>query len=448
MRLIAFLLILISFKVYAGELCSKPYFVGDFTDKEKNLLRESVDSLERKIVLRELEHSLENSGFVAARVYEKCSGDTLYFMKERGEGYVYCLPRNKYPLKTDLNVFAKLSGIKPGEQVVLDDLARASKKLERTGYFNQKKSPELYREIGRNRLIPLFYMEESTNSFVEGLLTYSSDEESWIGVLDVSLKNILGTARDLEIQGVSGDASHRISFDYLEPWIFRSDWNGVLRGYLEEDSTYNDALLELGVSRMISFEWQFSLLGGIGNDEWTTSVEISYQDLDSFTLPRRGSWLQGKMFLKKYREVEKESYVALSGSYEGLFPIYRDWICRLGFASGTLLKTTTPFAEEDLFRLGGVDSWKGFRKDFLKTRAYGNTELGIRYQGLWNTAFELFYQPGLYRGTANEGWLQEHQYGLGMIQYRSTFAISLYYAMRPDLSFEEGFLHLGVKALF
>jgi hypothetical protein len=92
---------------------------------------------------------------------------------------------------------------------------------------------------------------------------------------------------------------------------------------------------------------------------------------------------------------------------------------------------------------------EGFRKDFIKTRSYGNTEVALRFQGLWQTAFEVFYQPGVYREMfPYHGWKTHHQYGLGIIQYRSSFAVSLYYALRPELDFEEGFLHLGIKALF
>ena len=441
------------FFILVGNLCAMTpcsilHFSTEFSEEEIRQLK-SADSLERTKILVGMQQEFENAGFVGAEVYEKCKGDTLFLIKKRGEAFVYGEVRNKYPLKTKPHIFAKLSGIESGEKVALADLTRASKKLERTGYFIQTRNAELYREKGRNRLVPLFYMEESSNSFVEGLLTYSSEDNSWIGVLDVSLKNILGTARNLEVQGVSGDASHQISFNYLEPWLFSSAWNGKLRGFIEDDSLYNDALLEIGVSRMIAFEWEFSLFGGAGNDEWTSALEISYQTMNSFNLPTQGTSLNGKIFWKNYRKKKKEDYVLLEGNFEKLLPIYGSWILRFGFAGGTLLPTSTSFLPEDLIGLGGVNSWKGFRKDFLKTRAYGNTELALRFQGLWNTAFEVFYQPGIYRGvTPRHGWIEEHQYGLGIIQYRSSVAISLYYAMRPSLRFEEGFLHLGVKALF
>lgn len=449
MILLFLLLCLFSGISFAQEMCSEVLFVGDFTEQEKEILVETKDKVRRNNFLKTIQRNFENNGFVGANLYEKCKGDTLYFVNEKGEGFVYGVPRNKLLTKTKPEVFVKLSGIVPGEKVVLDDLSRAVKKMERSGHFIKVKEPELYREKNRNRLVPLFYMQETSSSFIEGFLSYSSEDEKWIGVLDVSLKNILGTARNLDIEGVSGDIAHRISFEYLEPWIFGTEWNALARGILEDDTLYSDALLEIGVSRSLSFEWEFTVWGGVGNNEWTTAVGLSYQNFDAFYLPTSGTSANIEMRVKNYRKGNLENFVSLFGNYEKYFLLSYDWVARFGFSGATLLPTGNVFANEDLFRLGGSDSWKGFRKDFIKTRSYGNTEVALRFQGLWQTAFEVFYQPGIYREMfPYHGWKTHHQYGLGIIQYRSSFAVSLYYALRPELDFEEGFLHLGIKALF
>lgn len=425
-------------------------FEGDFLPREiDGILEAGGDEALLDEACRNVQKRFENSGFPGAVVERSCRGDTLVFTLNRGEGYVFAAARNAGQGKTRDDVFAKLSGLEPGSPVILEDLDRASAKLERTGYFVQIKPPELYREVGRNRLVPLFHMQEATNSYAEGVVSYSSEDNAWVGTVDVSLKNIAGTARDLELNGVTGDEARSVSFSYREPWLFGSSWNGLVRAYVEDDTSYTDALLELGLERPIAFEWTLSLLGGIGNDEWTMALEVEYENQDSYVLPRKGSRFEGAVTLERKRESHADWFLTLEGKYERWTPLIGNFILRSAASGGTMLPTFADFDAEDYFKLGGANSWKGFRPSFLRTRAYGDAELALRFQGLPKTAFEAFYQPGLYRELPpNHGWTAEHQYGLGIIQYRSSFAISLYYALRPSLSMEEGFLHFSVKALF
>lgn len=421
--------------------------VGDFTDKEKLQLL-AADSLERASVEKRIVARFENSGFPAAKIVESVSGDTLYVTLERGEGFVFGTPRNAVAGKTSPEVFAKLSNLEIGGEFRLYDLKRSEKKMERSGYFVQIKEPELYRENGRNRLVPLFYMQDASFSYAEGLVSYSSEDNEWVGELDVNLVNLAGTARDLQIKGTTGDVDREISLAYKEPWLLGSAWNGLVRGSLQDDSSYTDAHLELGVERPINFEWTFAFLGGTGNHYWSTAFEISYENLDAFILPRAGTSMASSILFKRSRDSSQYTLV-LEGSLEHFVPVYGNFICRSGVAGGYLYPTNADFAANDLFSLGGVHSWKGFRPEFLKTRAYGNAEFALRYQGLARTAFEAFYEPGLYRGRYPEhGWIAEHQYGLGIVQYRDSFSVSIYYALRPGVSLEEGLLHLGVKTLF
>ena len=428
----------------------KAAFEGEFLPREIDAILEAVgDEALLDEACANVQSRFENSGFPGAVVERSCKGDTVLFTLDRGEGYVFGAARNAGKGKTRDEVFARLSGIEPGSPVILQDLDRASAKLERTGYFIQTKKPELYREASRNRLIPLFHMQEATNSYAEGVVSYSSEDNAWVGSIDVSLKNLAGTARDLELNGVTGDEARSVSFSYREPWLFGSSWNGLARAYVEDDTSYTDALLELGLERPISFEWTLSLLGGIGNDEWTMAFEVEYENQDSYVLPRKGSRFEGTATMERKREAHADWFLKFEGKYERWTPLFGNWLVRSAASGGTMLPTFADFESEDYFKLGGADSWKGFRPSFLRTRAYGDVELALRFQGLPKTAFEAFYQPGLYRELPpSHGWTAEHQYGLGIVQYRSSFAISIYYALRPSLSMEEGFLHFSVKALF
>ena len=451
--LFCFLFVLLSF--VHGETCSEVYsFIRaeGFANKRDSLDFANLKGLtfsERKETEDAFVHHFENSGFPGAIIRETCKEDTLTISFIRGEGYVFGSPKNALTKKTKVSVFEKLSGIKSGSAFQLENILQAEKKLERTGYFQKRKDTELYREKNRNRLIPLFYMEEIPLSYAEVLVSYASENNEWVGNLDVSLKNIAGTARNLAMSGATGDGTHQISFSYLEPWILNTSWDAIIQGFLKDDSLYKDVRLEAGVRRNISFHFSFTLLGGVGDDEWTTSLTLSYLNKNSFILPKTGSEWNASMLLQKNRGDSSDVILSLKADYERFTPLFKSFVWRTRFSGETLFPTDKKFKAEDLFYIGGVQSFKSLRPDFFKTRAYGFAECALRFTGLPLTAFEIFYQPGLYRAQSPEhGWKEIHQYGLGIIQYRKTFAISVYYAKQKEFSFSEGLLHLGVKVLF
>lgn len=421
--------------------------LGDFNETEKMELQQA-DSLERTSVEFRAVKRFENSGFPAARVFEKLSGDSLFITLDKGEGYVFGESKNAVAGKTRENVFSRLTGLKFGNPVALNDVVRSTRRLERSGYYIKLKDTELYREQGRNRLVPLFYMQDASLSYAEGIVSYSSEDDEWVGSVDINLKNLAGTARDLQMNGMTGDGDRYVSLMYKEPWILDSEWNGLVRGKLQNDSAKTDALIEIGVGRSIGFEWDFALLGGTGIDYWKTTLEASYHDEDSFILPRHGSALQMSLSFKRLRDSSQYT-VAYEGLLEHYVPIVRNFISRTVFSGGYLYPTSRQVSVDDLFCIGGVNHWKGYRPNSLKTRAYGNAEFAVRYQGIERTALEVFYEPGLYRGRSPErGWQENQQYGLGIVQYRDSFSVSVYYALRPGVSLEQGLLHLGVKTLF
>lgn len=422
-------------------------FVGEFTDSEIANLRHA-DSTERETLENAIITRLENEGFPGARIVEKKNNDTLFVVLDRGDGFVFGKPRNAILGKTSPDVFARLTRLNMGDPFVRNDIVRSERMLERSGYFAKVKNVELYREQNRNRIVPLFYMQDASFSYAEGIVSYTSEDNEWAGTLDVNLRNLAGTARDLQMQGATGELDRYVSLKYKEPWLLNSDWNGLVRGSLEDDSLKARAILEMGLERPVGFEWDFAILGGIGNDCWSSAIEASYHSEDSFILPRHGTSMESSVRFKRYRDSSQYT-VALQNSIEHYVPIWGSFVSRTAFAGGYLYPTNNDFDVNDLFSLGGVNSWKGYRPDFLKTRAYGNAEFAIRFQGIERTAFEAFYEPGLYRGRYPEhGWLAVHQYGLGIVQFRDSFSVSVFYALRPGVSPEEGLLHLGVKTLF
>jgi len=392
----------------------------------------------------------EDRGFVGAQLQVSVDSVGVAHCKfERGNAWVWAEPENLDSGATDIDVFRLLTGLEIGDKVSLSDLERSERKMARIGYYEKTADVRLFRDPVRNRIIPAYSMRAVPISAAEGYLTYSSDEKVWEGKVNLALFNILGTGRDLQLEGYSQKDSRRIEGSYRERFILGSAWDVVVRGFFEDDSLSRDSRIEIGVSRNVGFNFEVSAFVGIGNDEKSSSFELSYVSFDRSVLPRRGTSLDVSLAWMMDRPDSLDSYLRMEAAFVHYVPLYKNFIVRYSAAAGTLLPSGGSFAREDLFALGGINSFKGMMYGFMRTRAYGFSQAAFLWQDGYDLSIELFYQPGLYRRMKPfHGWAREHDYGIGFTQYRKSWSFSIYYALRNGCDYLDGVLGFGAKTLF
>lgn len=407
---------------------------------------------------KKVEERYENQGFLAANLSgqildcpadESCDDAILMLKLERGSAWVWGPAENLDSSGARPEVFRKLTGLEVGAYVSPLDLERSRRKLSRLGYFEEVALPQMYRDGNRNRIIPVYRMRAASMSEAEALLTYSSQTDAWEGSVNVSLYNILGTARDLQVEGFSADEVRRLEAYYKEPWILGSRWNLIARGYFDEDSSTREAYGELGVSREIGFDFSVGVFVGIGDNEKTSSLELVYTSLDRFVLPRSGTKLTAFAQWNFDRPDSLDNYIKFYGAFNRYIPLYKNWIARFGGAAGTILATDAKLERRDLFALGGMDDFRGMDYRFLRSRAFGYSEFALLWQDGNDLSIEGFYMPGLYRAQRpDRGWKREQEYGLGFTQYKKNWSVNLYYALRNGENYLDGIIGIGVKTLF
>ena len=392
----------------------------------------------------------EDRGFVGASLDVRVdSAGVAHCEFVRGSAWVWAEPENLDSNATDIEVFRMLTGLEIGVEVSLSDLERSERRLARLGYYEKTADVRLFRDPVRNRIIPAYSMRAVPISAAEGFLTYSSDENVWEGKINLDLYNILGTGRDLQMEGYSQSDSRRLEGSYRERFIFGTAWDVLVRGFFEDDSLSRDSRLEIGVSRNIGFSFDVAVFVGIGNDEKSSSFELSYVSFDRSVLPRNGTSFDLSLAWMMDRPDSLDSYLRLESSFVHYLPLWRNFIVRYSAAAGALLPSGGSFTREDLFSLGGINSFKGMMYGFMRTRAYGFSQAAFLWQDGYDLSIELFYQPGLYRRMKPfHGWAREHDYGIGFTQYRKSWSFSIYYALRNGCDYLDGVLGFGVKTLF
>lgn len=476
-RLVLYILLFVSFALAEGVgVCTVDSIAwkgehSGFDDSQMNdALGAPCDAW--KGVADNLVRYYEDQGFVAAHASGTLlpAGErhVLELEMVRGALYVWAPPENADSAGTKREVFAKLSGIEDGKPVSLTDLERSERRLARMGYFEKTAPARLYRDPSRNRIFPVFSMRKANVSTAEGVLTYSSDENIWEGRLDVSLYNIAGTARDLQLEGFTGESSRHLTGYYKEPWVLGSAWNVVVRGNfdeetvdgdvagdsLESDSTSGEVVErtivgEVGVTRDIGFDFSIGVFFGMSEDDKHSTFEISYVSLDRFVLPRRGWRLNATATWKMARPDSLDNYLGATASVLAYFPLYGNFISRFTGMAGGIFPTGASLARKDYFALGGPENFRGMHYRTLRSRSYGLSELAVLWQYGYDLSVEAFYQPGLYRRLApGHGWAREQNYGIGFTQYRGNWSVNLYYALRNGENYLDGVIGFGLKTLF
>lgn len=424
---------------------------GDIDEKfGENFSNRSCGELERDV--RDLVDALSENGYPFAKASYSIDSTGFAFVRlERGNAWVWASAENREYSKSRKETFSRLSGLEAGSLVRLSDLERAERKLIRTGYFESTAPPKLFRDSVRSRLFPVFSMRDLSVNSVEGFVSYASGEDGgFAGNIELSLYNIRGTGRDLNVSGVSGDWERSVSALYKEPWLFGSGWSGIVRASFQDDSTSREALLEAGLSRSVGFFFEFAVLGGIGNDRLAYTLETEFKNMDRIVLPRHGQRLSGIFRVTRERSDSSHAFITdLHADGEFFTPLSQGVVLHSSFSVGTLLPTDRQFRKSLLFSLGGLKNLKGYRPGFFRTRAYGISELDLQWRVMENLALHGFLEPGLHRAEAPaHGWSDTYSYGLGISQYRASWSFSLFYALHRGAGALDGLLHFGIKALF
>ena len=392
----------------------------------------------------------ENHGFLAAKLSGNLdSAGVLTLQMQRGSAWVWAEPENLDSSGSHLEVFRRQTGIIAGDLVSMQDLERSDMKLARIGYYDRVAPVQMYRDASRNRIIPVYRMQAAAVSEAYALLTYSSETDVWEGNVNVSLYNIRGTARDLFLQGFTSDDARRLEGSYQEPWILGSAWDVIARGYFDEDSSAHEAYGELGVSRDIGFDFNVGIFLGVGNNRKTSSLELSYVSLDRFVLPRSGTRFKGSVVWNMARPDSLDNFLRAGAKLVHYIPFYGNWITRFSGAAGGIFPTDATLDRLDYFALGGMDSFRGMDVRFVRSRAYGYSEMALLWQYGYDLSIEVFYQPGLYRAfSPDHGWKREQDYGVAFTQYRGNWSVNLYYALRNGENYLDGIIGFGLKTLF
>jgi outer membrane protein assembly factor BamA len=362
----------------------------------------------------------------------------------------------------------RLSLLKFGETYSEERLRLAMAKLSRTGYFEALVPGRLFRDSTRNLLYPSLILSDLKGNRLSGILGYDSEHKGADGLngyMDIHLINLRGTARDLDFnfdskQTAQGRDEKALLLAYTEPWILGAPIGAKLNVQVTlEDSVYDErsAGVELFQDADFHSRYLVSFARQYNHDFASSSrstAEIAGLGFQFDARDHVPSTLNGVKLTARvnglHRDLGDSTYFLVQSLDElALWGNVGRWVGHVLISGSGNWPLEGRDNRGELYSLGGANTIRGFReKEFLTNLfLYGNVELQFLLAP--RSRASVFVVPALINRLGGDVyWRREIGYGLGMESGAKDWTFGVSYALNPNRSIGNGFIHLSVTNNF
>ena len=291
----------------------------------------------------------------------------------------------KYFLIDKNTVFSKLK---------LNQISALSNKLD---FIKEKKAPEVLFKKDSTHLY-LFLDKIGISSF-DGLVNFSSKENGkgllLNGNLDLKLNNTFNTGEKFEIiWNKVSDEKTDFKINSYVPYILNSKFSTTLEFYLyRQDSTFINTNFELKTDYSINQKSHASIL--YSSEKSNYLLNISNNDLASYSNYFIGLGYELKKSstsnLYKYknglnlnltigkRKTDRESINQLKFHFSAFANVQINNRGYLNIKNESGLLTSKNYLLNELFRIGGANSIRGYNEQSIFTNGYSYSNIEFRY---------------------------------------------------------------------
>ncbi|MDQ2769982.1 MAG: BamA/TamA family outer membrane protein [Bacteroidota bacterium] len=388
----------------------------------------------------------ENQGFPFATIgldSVRLSGHDIAgrVVLKRGRAVVFDSLQIVGNTKTKKRFLTKYLQLFPGQPYSQQRVAAAAQLLRQLPYVRLRAEPEVRFALGRARVY-LLLDERPSNQFdaIVGILPNSNASQTGVqftGDVTINLRNLKGGGKQVGLQWRKTDAiSQLLDAQYVHPNFFGTPFEVAASFNLYKQT---DAFLTLRPRVQVSyptaragrvsffFEQRSSFLldtllktrttlpDNIDSQFNSYGLAYAWNSLDDLYFPHRGYLLTGQgavgtKTITRNAELRPELYAGLalrSTQYslslraERYFPVQRAGVLLLRLR-GESLQNPQLFIN-DLYRLGGLNSLRGFNENQFYTSTYAVATAEFRqFIGPDSYAFLFADQAYLRRDLANE----------------------------------------------
>ncbi|MEM9858716.1 MAG: BamA/TamA family outer membrane protein [Bacteroidota bacterium] len=438
----------------------------------------------------------ENSGFPFASIHLdsiEVSQSTIYARLNYDPGPAITFDSIRLPIdiKTKREWLESYLGIKPGalySQQIVDDI---SKNLYQLPFINLLEPPAI--TFQNKEATVILNLDEKRVSTADGIIGFLPNEEEpgrllITGQFDLSLRNLFKSGKSLDLKWQSLKArSQLLDVKYHHPNIFRSALDIETNfNLLKEDTLFLTRSAFLGLShrnkrsRFRVFTRFFSS-GLLGNNDFenitilpetvdlnTVSYGLGYDfsSVDLAFAPKRGFYLNstlaaGTKEIERNADIPPELYdqvdlssVQYSGelSVGAYFRLTSNFVLHSHLDMGGVFNNQLFF--NDLYRIGGLNSLRGFNENFFFAEQYLNATAEVQFYFQEYSYLFTFFDQAYLQYDLETSSFRDYPFGLGLglSLFTGSGNVNLVYALGKSAEQELGLnlskFHFGYVARF
>ncbi|MEM9053276.1 MAG: BamA/TamA family outer membrane protein [Bacteroidota bacterium] len=389
--------------------------------------------------------------------------------------------------KTKGSYLQNYLGVVPGRPYRQSIIKELENKIEQLNFLTLNNTPTVD-FVNNMAKVKMELSENKVNTFdgVVGLLQNEGDNRVTItGIVDLELYNLFGTGKSLELHWQQQrELSQSLDLTYEQPQLFKSSL-GLNFNYnqLKEDTTFINRNIGLGLTipwKNVRMSLSYLRTTGrilSGNIENPEDPDIADFNIDNYQLIGTiGQFTQG-VFRKQWEfnlgikvgdkrilrnPLIADSYYQLTDLKSTQYSFLGQLTWKLPIGESLLIyqniEVEKLFNEElflnDLFRLGGLNSLRGFNELEFFVNQYALSNLELRW--LWNSKSYLFgfYDQAFFELEIADNSQSDNPLGVGagVSLTTDTGVFRLVYALGSSdeqvISFNQAKIHFGFTSRF
>lgn len=382
--------------------------------------------------------------------------------------------------------------IEPGQpfnQAQIDNIERAIKQLP---YLTLVGPISVFFNTGTVRVeIPVEDKKSNQVDGIVGLLPNSNKKGGVLltGEFNLVLRNLFHTGKMLKGEWRRfQEESQLLNLEYYHPNLFRSDFDASFAfNFLKQDSSFLNMNRKLSLYYRLNGNGKFSLnisyatsRIGANNTFKSATVLPSYADfdylsygigydyngLDQFFYPRRGWLIHGDFSVgnknvrknaifdqKLYDNVKLQTVMLIGNiSIEKFVKVAANTVFQLKSVAGKVFNNNIYI--NDLYRLGGLKSIRGFNDNFFYASDYNINTIEFRQYFDESSYLLLFAEQSYVYYNVSQGNLLDYPTGLGAgVSFTSgpgifSFIYSVGKSKQQQMSLNQSKIHFGFVSRF
>ena len=342
-----------------------------------------------------------------------------------------------------------------------DNIEKLSKQTQQLKFAKEFKKPEVLFSKD-STLLYMYLKKQKANSF-DGLINFSSKKEkkgiSFNGYLDLNLINTFNTGEKISIKWKNnGNDKQFFKFNVLAPYIFNSKITSKAEFNLyRNDSTYTNSNIDLGFSFPINPKTHIGLIMNSETSNYLleTSTNVNIADFDRKMI---GSFLSYNSLKENQFNIYSQilygnRHSSQKSTRQFKINLNSSILIKLNKKLQLFLKNTLGYLnsknqlENELFRIGGQNSIRGFDEQSILTHQYTFFNSEFRFSGKNASYFYNIFDVGTIKNLNTNQNLYSFGIGYKRITKDNSLNINYVIGKKSDNSFNLNTSKIGIEIL-